>query len=257
MFKGISPIKMDLISPLKPIDGNIISSYATNGLPNGAVSIVSLSSELSSTVALNKTIDNLLISNLMAQKLDQHHSSNLLGDYSNTYALPLISGRHKDLKTISPETLASLMNGDYSESINCFTVIDCRYPYEFDGGHIDGSKNIFYREEVNKYFFGTDRPTLITDRHLILNTIRNNGKQSSTNSIQQNRMHQLNAIREDLIVTNDENLIKVELDSKSEDDENSAPKSVDLTAKSEMADKSQRHAIIFHCEFSSERGPTL
>lgn len=223
-----SPKKMELGSPLKPIDCNIIGGN------------------------INNTLDNLLISNLnmMIQKSDQ--LPNLMGDYSNTYALPLINGRHKDLKTISPETLVNLMDGKYSESISCFTVVDSRYPYEYEGGHIDGSKNIYHKEEMNRYFFGTEKPTLITDKKLINSTIEKNIKQSSSNSMQrQSHLNGKNSKRLSMIKEseNDENKLLNESTSSSSTT-NEANKSNDKV-------QLKRHAIIFHCEFSSERGPTM
>ena len=32
--------------------------------------------------------------------------------------------------------MATVLMSQYSEIIDQFTVIDCRYPYEFEGGHI-------------------------------------------------------------------------------------------------------------------------
>ncbi|GBM34550.1 M-phase inducer phosphatase [Araneus ventricosus] len=50
----------------------------------------------------------------------------LIGDGSRIYALPLVKGRHQDLKSISPETLARLLQGEFTAGINPFVVIDCR-----------------------------------------------------------------------------------------------------------------------------------
>ena len=216
-----SPKKMEIEnSLLKPIDRNIICN------------------------SINNKIDNLLVSNLnfLIQKSEQ--SPNLMGNYSSTYALPLISGRHKDLKTISPETLANLMNGEYGKSIGCFTIVDSRYPYEYEGGHIDGAKNMYHKEEINKYFFGTDKPTLITEKALINNAIQSSCSRSSTNSMLRDvdkNVKRLSVIKES---ENDENnLIQIELHNE--------------LANSVTNAQVKRHAIIFHCEFSSERGPSM
>ncbi|GBP11341.1 M-phase inducer phosphatase [Eumeta japonica] len=73
---------------------------------------------------------------------------NLIGDFSLPFALPLMVGQHSDLKSISSDTLASLLRGEFEESVSDFQVIDCRYPYEFRGGHIKGAKNLYTREHV-------------------------------------------------------------------------------------------------------------
>ena len=116
----------------------------------------------------------------------------LIGDFSLPYALPVCSGKHSDLKTISPETLAALLRGQYNKTIDSHTIIDGRYPYEYEGGHIIGAKNIYNKLALLRQFLDNQQ--------------------------------------ENIIQTNDENKEDV---------------------------KKHRHILIFHCEFSSERGPSL
>ncbi|XP_076262381.1 M-phase inducer phosphatase-like isoform X2 [Rhynchophorus ferrugineus] len=106
----------------------------------------------------------------------------LIGDFSKSFCLPLTKGKHQDLKAITPETLARLIKGDFSNTVESFKVIDCRYPYEFIGGHIEGALNIYTKEQISE---------LLHENHV---PASNNGK---------------------------------------------------------------RHILVFHCEFSSERGPNL
>ena len=35
--------------------------------------------------------------------------------------------------------LSQLMNGEHADQVEDFHIIDCRYPYEFEGGHIEVS----------------------------------------------------------------------------------------------------------------------
>ncbi|XP_013163476.1 PREDICTED: M-phase inducer phosphatase 1-B-like isoform X3 [Papilio xuthus] len=72
----------------------------------------------------------------------------LIGDFSLPFALPLTSGDHADLKSISCDTLAALLQGEFDDSISQYQVIDCRYPYEFEGGHILGAVNLYTPEQV-------------------------------------------------------------------------------------------------------------
>lgn len=106
----------------------------------------------------------------------------LIGDGSQPYALPVLKRRNDRFKRIDATTLVKLINGDFSDTIESFTLIDCRYPYEYNGGHIINSLNIHTPSELIKSF---------------LDKIP-----------QQENPH-------------------------------------------------RRHVIIFHCEFSSERGPKL
>ncbi|XP_059475127.1 M-phase inducer phosphatase isoform X2 [Neocloeon triangulifer] len=76
----------------------------------------------------------------------------LIGDFSKPFVLPLMNGKHQDLKTISPDTMAHLLTGGFSEHIDSFSIIDCRYPYEFNGGHIKGAKNLFSKDLIDDVF---------------------------------------------------------------------------------------------------------
>ncbi|XP_067657712.1 M-phase inducer phosphatase-like [Haliotis asinina] len=104
----------------------------------------------------------------------------LVGDGSQTHCLPTVQGKHKDLKSVSASTVSQLLAGKYEDAISGYQIIDCRYPYEYEGGHIEGALNLFTE-------------ALITD---LLSNGR--GRQST-----------------------------------------------------------ERNILIFHCEFSSERGPKL
>lgn len=76
----------------------------------------------------------------------------LTGDFSKVCALPTVSGRHQDLKYINPETVAALLSGKFQGLIEKFYIIDCRYPYEYLGGHIQGALNLYSQEELYSFF---------------------------------------------------------------------------------------------------------
>lgn len=50
----------------------------------------------------------------------------LIGDFTRPFALPLTPGKHSDLKSITSDTLAKLLNGDYDDTIGSYKIIDCR-----------------------------------------------------------------------------------------------------------------------------------
>ena len=62
--------------------------------------------------------------------------SDLIADGSRANVLPTIPGKHSDLSAISPETMSDVLDGVYDKCVDKVTIIDCRYPYEFEGGHI-------------------------------------------------------------------------------------------------------------------------
>ncbi|CAF1148549.1 unnamed protein product [Adineta steineri] len=107
----------------------------------------------------------------------------LIGDRSNTHLLPQCKSRkHPDLACISPETVMNVLKNKYSNDIENLHIIDCRYPYEYEGGHIQLAKNLYTRTQIHNEFFR--KPI-------------------------------------------------------------------------QLKDSSKRNIIIFHCEFSSERAPSL
>lgn len=113
------------------------------------------------------------------QLADRTHD--LIGDGSQPYALPTLKIAHDRFKRIDATTLVNLINGGYKDSVESFTIIDCRYPYEYEGGHIVNAINIHTGSDLINFF------------------------------LENSTMHR----------------------------------------------NSHRHIIIFHCEFSSERGPKL
>ena len=53
------------------------------------------------------------------------------------------------LPSISPKTLVeAIKEGNFS-----LTILDCRYPFEYQGGHIIGAKNWYLRDRCHQEFF--------------------------------------------------------------------------------------------------------
>lgn len=48
--------------------------------------------------------------------------------------------------------MAGLLNGVYNDSVASFKVIDCRYPYEYEGGHIRGAVNMYMQDQILEEF---------------------------------------------------------------------------------------------------------
>jgi hypothetical protein len=116
-------------------------------------------------------------------------SAKLIGDRSAHHILPCTNTniKHADLQSISPQTMSRVLHGDYVNMVDKLIIIDSRYPYEFEGGHIRQAQNIYTKEKLLEMF--------MHDEH-----------------------------RDEMLRRNDTN---------------------------------KRVIIIFHCEFSSERGPGM
>lgn len=44
--------------------------------------------------------------------------------------------------------LANLLDGKFSSTVHSFAVVDCRFQYEYDGGHIRDAINLNTQEEL-------------------------------------------------------------------------------------------------------------
>ncbi|XP_036607660.1 M-phase inducer phosphatase 2 [Trichosurus vulpecula] len=75
----------------------------------------------------------------------------LIGDYSKAFLLQTIDGRHQDLKYISPETMVAVLTGKFSNIVEKCVILDCRYPYEFEGGHIKGAVNLPLEQDAENF----------------------------------------------------------------------------------------------------------
>jgi rhodanese-related sulfurtransferase len=87
----------------------------------------------------------------LVKEAHQDEEEHLIGDNSKMCCLPVLKGGHH--KSISAQTLCDLMDGKYRDIVESFTVIDARYPYEYNGGHIKGSVNIWNHDMLEKRFF--------------------------------------------------------------------------------------------------------
>ncbi|NXL23089.1 MPIP2 phosphatase, partial [Setophaga kirtlandii] len=74
----------------------------------------------------------------------------LIGDFSKPHLLPTVEGKDPGLKYISPGTLAAVLSGHYSSFIGSSVVVDCRYPYEYEGGHVKGAVNLPLQRDVEE-----------------------------------------------------------------------------------------------------------
>lgn len=102
---------------------------------------------------------------------ENNDEPDLIGDFSKPYILPLMDGRHRDLKSISCDTMARLVRGEFNNVAN-YRIIDCRYPYEFEGGHIRGAQNLYTHEQILEEFL-THQKTEMEQRKANADKLRN------------------------------------------------------------------------------------
>ncbi|KAG8679223.1 cell division cycle- protein [Ceratobasidium sp. 394] len=72
--------------------------------------------------------------------------------------LPCHKVREDGLMRINCDTLDDLLAGHYNSRINSYTVIDCRFDYEYDGGHIPGAINLNTTQAIEDYLLDANKP---------------------------------------------------------------------------------------------------
>nr|XP_048315554.1 M-phase inducer phosphatase 2 [Myodes glareolus] len=99
--------------------------------------------------------------------LDSDHRE-LIGDYSKAFLLQTVDGKHQDLKYISPETMVALLTGKFSNIVEKFVIVDCRYPYEYEGGHIKNAVNLPLERDVETFLLQHPIVPCSLDKRIIL-----------------------------------------------------------------------------------------
>ena len=56
--------------------------------------------------------------------------------------------------------MGEVVNGHHGDN---YKILDCRYPYEYNGGHIQGAKNTYTKEDIDSILNlpEKDRPTIL------------------------------------------------------------------------------------------------
>ncbi|EDQ90044.1 uncharacterized protein MONBRDRAFT_31958 [Monosiga brevicollis MX1] len=99
--------------------------------------------------------------------------SAMQSDHDYEYPLPLTDTRHCKRKYIrayiSGETLSRLLKGEYAEHFTHVLVLDCRFSFEYDGGHILNAQRAWLREHVlNHLFYNPQVPFTETHRTAVV-----------------------------------------------------------------------------------------
>ena len=69
--------------------------------------------------------------------------------------LPHFMSDEESLPRITKETVIEVLNGKFQHCYHQAIVVDCRFEYEYDGGHIEGAVNVNSKEELAKKLFDT------------------------------------------------------------------------------------------------------
>lgn len=78
--------------------------------------------------------------------------------------LPHFVPDEESLPRITKETVIDVLDGKYCEQYDQLFIIDCRFEYEYEGGHIDGAVNVNSKEELASKLF----ESIPTERTLLI-----------------------------------------------------------------------------------------
>ena len=69
--------------------------------------------------------------------------------------LPHFKSSDESLPRITKETMIDVLDGKYGECYDRSVIIDCRFEYEYEGGHIEGAVNVNDKERLANKLFDT------------------------------------------------------------------------------------------------------
>lgn len=77
---------------------------------------------------------------------------------NNTPKLPhfIPDDEPDSLPRITRESMVDILEGKYNDSYDQISIIDCRFEYEYNGGHIDGAVNFNDKTNLADKLFGGD-----------------------------------------------------------------------------------------------------
>ena len=74
------------------------------------------------------------------------------------FQLPHFTPEEDTLPRITKNTMIEVLDGRYTNYYDQTIIVDCRFEYEYKGGHIDGAINFNNKEELAKKLFETHCP---------------------------------------------------------------------------------------------------
>jgi len=79
-------------------------------------------------------------------------------DDSHQLHLPHFMADQESLPRITKDTMIKILDGNYNQHYDQSCIVDCRFEYEYKGGHIDGAINFNDKEELGSKLFESSSP---------------------------------------------------------------------------------------------------
>ncbi|CAH8503506.1 unnamed protein product [Heterobilharzia americana] len=203
----------------------------------------------------------------------------LCSDGRRARALPVVDRTSSGLHCVSADTVAELVSGNSKRNIN-YVIVDCRFPYEYEGGHIKGAINIFTHSDIVQEIFnrvpaqrppGTSGPPrylgedlarrlAVTQREPLSAPCElisdDDDADDDVDELLGNTTSEVSD--SDLPCADDDVVLEADLQSDSPKSEPDLSYGSNGTSNSgESNSQDSPFVVIFHCEFSSQRAPAL
>ncbi len=72
--------------------------------------------------------------------------------------LPHFNSNEESLPRITKDTMIDILDGKYGQCYDRSVVIDCRFEYEYEGGHIEGAINVNDKDRLANQLFESPLP---------------------------------------------------------------------------------------------------
>lgn len=142
-------------------------TYADNGSPIGPVRRMSSARGAVPRIGLSRRTQSLQCNDPMRPMMRQDKRSctegshRPLADLHEARALQLPHFTPAEeidaLPRITKDTLINVLSGAHADQIATTTIVDCRFEYEFEGGHIDGAINFNDKEALVNHLFSQEQ----------------------------------------------------------------------------------------------------
>ncbi len=74
-------------------------------------------------------------------------------DDAPSLQLPHFNSDEESLPRITKDTMVEVLDGKYSQCYDRSIIIDCRFEYEYEGGHIEAAINVNDKERLATQLF--------------------------------------------------------------------------------------------------------
>ncbi|TNN07641.1 M-phase inducer phosphatase 2 isoform 1 [Schistosoma japonicum] len=248
-------------------------SYSCKHCPSSPVDV--LKEESSNKPKLPRCLSEMhpISYDAIARCIGSLSNHSLCSDGRRARALPVVDRTGAGLHCVSTDTVADLVSGS-KRNIN-YVIVDCRFPYEYEGGHIKGAINIFTHCDLVQEIFnrvpaqrppGTSGPPRFLGEDLARRLAATPREPLSapceliSDDDDDEDFYPENTTSEisdsDFAFPDDEGEKNIHSDSpKSEPDLSFV--SGGSSNSGDSSNQDPPFVVIFHCEFSSQRAPAL